>query len=304
MASQELRAFYASLNTEDDLWKLIAGRVKEGLYLEFKTKKDSRNPDIDPDSDAFQFSRALSGFANSDGGALIWGIATNANEEAAELKPIFQVKEFEARLRKSLLNSTQPTVDGVLFDTILKVGSAADGYLKCLIPASDKTPHRAMLARREYYKRTAEGFYRLEHFDLEDMFGRRPRPSLRIAVELRSRPEPDPQDEVYFSFLNEGRGIAKHFGFMCTVDTQVQIVDVYGVVNNTWLNQGRPTISFTNDVGVLHPNGIWAALGHAVIRRPDRSAPLTLNMVWYCEGMMKRSAALHVGSGVQMSTDG
>lgn len=36
---------------------------------------------------------------------------------------------------------------------------------------------------REYYKRSEDGCYRLEHFDLEDMFGRRQRPLLELFVE-------------------------------------------------------------------------------------------------------------------------
>jgi len=41
-----------------------------------------------------------------------------------------------------------------------------------------------MLADREYFKRSTEGFYRLEHFDLEDLFGRRPKPALRFSHRL------------------------------------------------------------------------------------------------------------------------
>src|SRR5690242_7666517 len=147
--------------------QLIADRQQENLYLEFKTKKDRSRPDLD-DSETRQFSRALSGFANSDGGVVVWGIKTDKEDRASELKPISLVAEFEARLKKSLLNAVQPFVDGVQIDTILEDDGSMAGYVKVLIPRSEKTPHRALLAEREYYRRSTEGFYRMEHFDLED----------------------------------------------------------------------------------------------------------------------------------------
>jgi hypothetical protein len=178
------------------------------------------------DSDKWQYSRALSGFANSDGGILIWGIETNHQEEASKLKSIAAVQDFHAALKKSLINCTQPVVDGVELEEILKTGSLTEGYVKCLIPGSDKTPHRAMIANREYYKRTTEGFYKLEHFDLEDMFGRRPRPALTRILELRPRGGDDPHEELHFAFVNRGRGIAKYVGFVCRFDDNVQVVSV------------------------------------------------------------------------------
>jgi hypothetical protein len=242
------------------------------------------------ESDSRQFSRALSGFANSDGGVLLWGIETVQHEEASALKPIAQVHDFLDRLKKSILNSTQPVVDGVLLDVVYLAGSTTDGYVKCLIPASDKTPHRAMQAGREYFKRTEEGFYKLEHFDLEDMFGRRPRPSLTMRLELRPRPGEDPYEEVEFAVLNEGRGSARYFGFFCAFHESVRIADArLGLADNTAVNRGRPTVSYSDNVGVIHPNGIWGAVGQAIIQRAEKGKALVVEIRWYCDGMAART---------------
>ena len=63
MPSTQVTAFFESLQTEADLNALI-GNEKEGLYVEFKMKKNRSHGNLD-DSDKWQFSRALSGFANS-----------------------------------------------------------------------------------------------------------------------------------------------------------------------------------------------------------------------------------------------
>lgn len=214
MASDLLLEFFASLSTEADLRGLITENTKENLHLEFKGKKDRSKPDLD-ESDAWQFSRALSGFANSAGGVLLWGIETGKGEQAKKLKPISGVAEFEARLKKSLLNSTQPIVEGVQINVIPASDDASAGYVACFIPESNRTPHRAMLADREYYKRSTEGFYRLEHFDLEDMFGRRPTPRLAVRISLHRRGSSggggrtEYKGHVVIAIENTGRGSAR-----------------------------------------------------------------------------------------------
>jgi hypothetical protein len=177
-----LGEFFESLRAEADLAKMVAEGVQEDLHLELKTKKNSSLPDID-DSDRWQFSRALSGFANSDGGILLFGIETGPQERARALKPITNPEEFQPRLKKSLINTTQPVVPGVRIEVIPASGGG-QGFVKVLVPASESTPHRAMLADREYYKRSTEGFYRLEHFDISDLFGRRPAPGLELVHQL------------------------------------------------------------------------------------------------------------------------
>jgi hypothetical protein len=299
----QAQSIFETLRTADDLQQLVQDHVQENIYLEFKAKKDRRTPDLD-ESDTFHFSRALSGFANSDGGVLLWGIASDREERASDLKPIAQVAEFEARLKKSLLNAVQPMVDEVKIQSIPDATDSTAGYIKCLIPRSEKTPHRAMLARREYYRRSTEGFYRLEHFDLEDAFGRRPRPVLRAQVQLIPRPDGDPQEEVHFAFLNDGRGVARHLGFTCQFGPGVRVAQARRPINdNSNINSGTPIVSYQNDSSVIHAVPIWSEIGNVVIIRSDKDSPLSVLMRWYCEGMGLRqwSGLINSGPGVVFS---
>ena len=299
----QAQSIFESVRTYADLQQLVRDRVQENIYLEFKTKKDRRTPDVD-ESDAFQFSRALSGFANSDGGVLLWGIESDREERACDLKPIAHVAEFESRLKKSLLNAVHPMVDGVEIQLIPDDSDSAAGFIKCLIPRSEKTPHRAMRAGREYYRRSTEGFYRLEHFDLEDAFGRRPRPVLSVQVQLTPRPDADPHEEVYFAFLNEGRGVAKHLGFTCQFGPGIKVVQARRPINdNSNINAGTPIVSYQNDSSVIHAVPIWSAIGNVVIVRSDKGSALPVLMRWYCEGMGLRqwNGLVSPGSGLVTS---
>lgn len=285
------RTLYDAISDLTAVRRLISDREQEGIYLEFKTKKDSRIGDLS-ESDAFQFSRALSGFANSDGGVLVWGVETDKDERARSLKPITGVVEFAKRLKKSMLNAVQPMVDEIEMAVILEdqIAEPPTGYLKILIPRSDKTPHRALLAGREYYRRSTEGFYRLEHFDLEDAFGRRPRPALAMQISLTSRPGDDPDEEVTFSFLNEGRGPAKHPAFTCNFSSDVLVVATTPRIgDNSLINGGAPIVSHQEDHAVIHAVPIASLIGKVRIRRISKGTSLHLKVSWYAEGMRMRT---------------
>jgi|GEM_PF-5435964 len=296
MIQNELINSFQKIKTEDDLKNLIVEKTKEDLHLEFKTKHDSKTGVLD-DSDKKNFSKSLSGFANSDGGILIWGVLTNKKDESAKkLVAICKVDDFIRSLKSSLQNSVQPFVDDVLIEKITCKRFKSKGYVKCLIPRSEKTPHRAMLSNREYYKRSVEGFYRLEHFDLEDMFGRRQRPVLKMSVETKKHPGDDSKlKDLSFYFLNEGRAVAKYHGFWCRFDDNIEIkgVDI-NLKNISKFNDGKPTISFENSVGVIHPNGIQVHIGTLTYTKKNNRKKVVASIRFYCDGMATVSTTFKI----------
>jgi len=70
----------------------------------------------------------------------------------------------------------------------------------------------AKLGENRYYKRSGDSFYQMEHFDLEDMFGRRRRPRLTLYTHVRSSGR---QTSIVIGITNDGRGSAKapYLGF-------------------------------------------------------------------------------------------
>ena len=66
-----------------------------------------------------------------------------------------------------------------------------------------------------YYKRSGDSFYRMEHYDVEDMFGRRRKPKLELTTRLEYR---GANTEIIIGIRNVGRGTAKapYLGFNVT----------------------------------------------------------------------------------------
>jgi hypothetical protein len=186
-------------------------------------------------------------------------------DRADGIKPIANAQLFAVRLKSYVLAATSPPVDRVSPEFIQESG--VDGYVKCLVPPSDRPPHMAMTDRR-YYRRSIDSFRSMEHFEIEDMFGRRPRPALQIHLTT----QPGAPERLWIGIKNEGRAIAKYPGIHCELrDDSISTTDTsFGLQNWSRMNSGRHAIGYAEATHVIHPNGIVAFCGEAAIIR-DRA---------------------------------
>ena len=211
--SDELRSTYDALNLAT-LQEWVATRRQEDLHLDFKLLP--RGPELTRE-DRRNLAVAISGFANSDGGIIVWGIDCRKDElgvdAAQELVPVRGVEPALSTLLSLTGQAVRPIVQGIQHRMI--AANESDGYLLTLVPASDAGPHMAMLGEQRYYKRSGASFYRMEHFDIGDMFGRRARPDLSLDLApgtsgaTSSRGNRSAQVHAVVSLLNHGRGLAK-----------------------------------------------------------------------------------------------
>ena len=190
---------------------------EENLFLDFK---EATSADLSAKDDKKNLAKALSGFANSSGGLIFWGIDARKNENGVDCavakKPIKDIFNFIARLNALTGESVIPLVDSVQHKAVIE--TASQGYAVTLVPASDAGPHRALGGLNHYYKRSGDSFYRMEHFDLEDMFGRRKKPLLSLDSVLRrgsviggqGDPRTTYEINIIVGIRNQGRGIAKY----------------------------------------------------------------------------------------------
>lgn len=182
--------------------QFVENRREEDLYLDFKNVLD---PSLNR-SDRKNLAIALSGFANSDGGIVVWGVDARPNDQgidcATQLRDIANAQQCLTRLNEFTGQCVSPLVDGVIHKAIRSNGDA--GFCASLIPASDSGPHMAKGGEDHYYKRSGSAFYKLEHFDIADMFGRRRRPVLSV----RLLPEGEGRS-LLVAVRNDGRGVAR-----------------------------------------------------------------------------------------------
>lgn len=214
---------------------MIQNGQEENLTLDFKRVNRS---DLSQSDDKKNLAKALSGFANSSGGLIIWGIDARKNADGVDCAsgsiPIDNLPLFVSRLNELTGSATSPIVDRVEHKAILTEGDK--GYAVTFVPESLSPPHMAKFSEDRYFKRSGDSFYRLEHFDLEDMFGRRQKPLLTVEADLSRDSR---RTLVHLSLVNSGRGIAIAPYLSFEMPEGFQLYE-YGVDGNG--NEGLPRI--------------------------------------------------------------
>jgi len=221
----------------------------ERVHFDFKEKSDPTNA-ILGDSEKKNLSKAVSGFANSAGGVLIWGL----QDETLQPKPIRDVADFVDRMLRLAHQVTSPVVPQIDGDFIPSDGPEGEGFAVIFVPESQLPPHRVILnvseekIQNHYYVRSGSSFTVAPHSQLEDMFGRRPRPILELTHSIVRGPSGGDWVKVYVKLTleNRGRGIAR-FPFLA-----VEVDPPYGVSLHGIDGNGRCGLPCLEFIGACH----------------------------------------------------
>ena len=224
----------------EHLREYIARGQEEHLYLDFKLLKDASLASSD---DKRNLARALSGFGNSSGGLIIWGVEARKNNDgvdcATALKEIDRVTFLLSRLNELTGDGVDPTVQGVRHRIIPGTGDGK-GFAVSLIPESDTGPHMAKLGEDRYYKRSGDSFYKMEHYDIADMFSRRRRPNLVVTEKIEGR---GAEVSIILGLRNDGRATARAPYLAISCDGPFHRSE-FGLDGNR--NEGMPFLRFSN----------------------------------------------------------
>jgi len=156
---------------------LIADRASEELFLEFKNSADDGQGNKLHDRDRNNLKKAIGGFANSEGGVVIWGVecsrTAQAGDVAESLRPLTNPKHYVSWLEGAVSGCTVPPVIGV---RSIGVETGSDlGYVVTLVPQSTHAPHQ-IAGEGKYVIRAGSDFVPAPHGVVAGLFGRPPHP--------------------------------------------------------------------------------------------------------------------------------
>jgi hypothetical protein len=156
---------------------LVSTHTQEEEWLEFKGAQDPTSGNQIPDATVAKYwSKAISGFANTGGGVLIWGIdarldTTTGIDGAGALSLVPDPPAFKLRLNHLLQHATDPPVMGIALNEYSHPGQAPAGFVVCLVPESSFKPHRAeRVEGKPYFIRINDRFEIAPHPLLRHMF--------------------------------------------------------------------------------------------------------------------------------------
>jgi predicted HTH transcriptional regulator len=176
-------SFFQTLVKATDIENLIG--KSEDLYFDAKTLS---NESLKADSDQGALAKAISAFANADGGVIVYGLEAKRDAQSRDVvqaaKPISDPVLVQSRILGLVGQLLQPPVEGVRVE--IRKKRSKKGYVVVFIPPSDSGPHRAK-PQHEYYRRHGSASLPMEHYELEEMFGRRKRPKLELYWRVKHR---------------------------------------------------------------------------------------------------------------------
>jgi hypothetical protein len=194
---------------------LIEDQYSEEYFLDFKrVNTDLTNRKLSqPDKE--NLAKAISGFGNSEGGIIIWGIDCSPNEKGEDVAhtkyPITNIKKFKSLLQSNESSGVIPPPTGIEH-LCLKINASGEGYVVTYIPKSDRAPHQYIFAKKNvYYIRVGSMFEPAPHGVIAGMFGKRPSPHvfntyITLPIEIK---DGKIQAQVGIAVRNSGPGIAK-----------------------------------------------------------------------------------------------
>jgi hypothetical protein len=288
--------------TLDGLRDFITRRQEENLHLDFKVPNSAA---LSSPDDKRILAKALSGFANSSGGIIVWGVDARKNAEdidcATSERPIENVIQLLTRLNSLTGEGVDPGVHGVRH-RLIEAG-AGKGFILTLVPESEVGPHMAKLGDDRYYKRIGDSFYKMEHYDVADMFGRRRKPKLSVIYRINGI---GANAEIVLGLKNEGRATARapFVAYGCEAPFKR---DPYGLDGNyneglnflLFARQGLPW-AYGGDTGVaIHP-GMAHEVARLVLGFQPKSLPTQDVIVAYavaCEDQPLEEGAITISIG-------
>ncbi|HIF0232292.1 TPA: AlbA family DNA-binding domain-containing protein [Legionella pneumophila] len=210
---------------EDEIDQFINSYQFENLFIDFKqiaTKFDDKKLN---DSDRKNYAKAISGFANSEGGVIVWGVECRngpLGDVATDKKPTKEPNKFASYLEGITSSCTLPPHTSVCNEVIYAKDDKDLGYVISYIPKSENSPHQVITGdkRYNYYLRAGSNFEPIPHGILAGMFGRRPQP--KLIMNFQAEPPIISDPTITFSFYitvgNNGLGLANKLYLALNVD--------------------------------------------------------------------------------------
>lgn len=192
--------------------EFILTRKSEELFLDFKRSADNGSGKTLHQKDRENLAKAISGFGNSEGGVVVWGIYCSKDIDYADVAhakfSIQNARRFVSWLEGAVSGCTIPPHTGVRHHYIL-TNDQGDGFVITHVPKSVHAPHQ-VVNKLQYFIRAGSNFVPTPHAVLAGMFGRRPQPHV-FHMFLYSPAELIDENikmQVGFLIRNQGPGIA------------------------------------------------------------------------------------------------
>lgn len=173
---------------EDAIDEFIMASQTEELFLDFKQAVSSgKNYTSLHRDDRKNLAKAISGFGNSEGGVVVWGVECSRDIEIGDVAKarvkIKNVHRFSSWLENAISGCTIPSHNKVRNHIICDQNG--DGFVATYIPKSEIAPLMTTVGSTIYI-RSGSNNVPAPYSVIAGMFGRRPQPDISLKFGTKS----------------------------------------------------------------------------------------------------------------------
>lgn len=170
---------------EDAIDEFIMNRQTEELFLDFKQAVSSgKNFTTLHRDDRKNLAKAISGFGNSEGGVIIWGVECSRDMEAGDVAQakvkVQNVHRFLSWIENAISGCTIPSHNKVR-NHVISCDQNGDGFLATYIPKSEIAPLMTT-CNSAIYIRSGSNNVPAPYAVIAGMFGRCPQPNIELIM--------------------------------------------------------------------------------------------------------------------------
>lgn len=174
---------------EDAIDDFIINQQTEELFLDFKQAVSvGKNFVTLHRDDRKNLSKAISGFGNSEGGVVIWGVECSRDCEVGDVAKskvkVKNVHRFLSWLENAISGCTIPSHNKVR-NHIISSDENGDGFIVTYIPRCEIAPLMST-TNGAIYIRSGSNNVPAPYAVISGMFGRRPQPNIELLVSNKS----------------------------------------------------------------------------------------------------------------------
>ena len=290
-------AFFQSLSKYSDLEQLITIGEAEGQYLECKSRQVAQVEH----NDLSKIAKYISGFANTGGGVIIWGVATTEKSQPnldvlTQIEPLGSSQSFAKDVDRVAARSTEPTLRLPPSKILHSKRGESKGVVITFIPTSFGDPIRSIRDKRFYY-RNGDKFNEMPYEMLRRMFAGSTSPDLHpvfqksitvknsegiwtIPLTLENHSSVVAKDiEVVVNFVNDNscESISSDRGFSDSSD----------------LNVGM-RIFISNAGSIIIHRGLNKVIGKLFVKMKGRNELLKMELEIFASDMTARKWSVNI----------
>lgn len=275
---------YKELDSWARLSELIAAGEAEGLHLEAKAPTEPR---LTKDQKEY-LAKAVSGFANTAGGVILWGMSTTKHAHSGldvltQLEPIGDCNALLQQIQRTVPTLTTPPVVACTSKILVAKPGDTRGVIVTHIPHHPQAPVQSN-SDHVFYFRSGDDFHPAPYEVIRKLFGATESPDLQPALDGRLvKREADGSWNVPLVVVNNSAAVAEHLSASVHIENPgaCETIQVTGFNDASGVNPGK-RIFMQEAAGVTyqHLNRIMGAIivRMKVGKRPKRRLVFTITL--------------------------